>query len=56
MFPVKLLCEMMDIQRSSFYNWKAHLSKPSKREKALVAAIMLCYNKTVIRTGVPLLI
>ena len=41
MFPVKLLCEMMDIQRSSFYNWKAHLSKPSEREKALVAAIML---------------
>ena len=41
MFPVKLLCEMMGIQRSSFYNWKAHLSKPSKREKALVAAIML---------------
>ena len=32
---------MMGIQRSSFYNWKAHLSKPSKREKALVAAIML---------------
>ena len=41
MFPVKLLCEMMGIQRSSFYNWKAHLSKPSDREKALVAAIML---------------
>ena len=41
MFPVKLLCEMMGIQRSSFYNWKAHLSKPSEREKALVAAIML---------------
>ena len=41
MFPIKLLCEMMGIQRSSFYNWKAHLSKPSEREKALVAAIML---------------
>ena len=41
MFPVKLLCEMMGIQRSSFYNWKAHLSKPSEREKVLVAAIML---------------
>ena len=41
MFPVKLLCEMMGIQRSSFYNWKAHLSKPSEREKTLVAAIML---------------
>ena len=41
MFPIKLLCEMIGIQRSSFYNWKAHLSKPSEREKALVAAIML---------------
>ena len=40
MFPVKLLCEMMGIQRSSFYNWKAHRSNPSDREKALVAAIM----------------
>ena len=34
MFPVKLLCEMMGIQRSSFYNWKAHLSKPSKAGKS----------------------
>ena len=42
MFPVKRLCEMMGIQRSSFYNWKSHLSKPSEREKTLVAAIMLC--------------
>ena len=41
MFPVKRLCEMMGIQRSSFYNWKSHLSKPSEREKTLVAAIML---------------
>ena len=29
MFPVKLLCEMMDIQRSSFYNWKHTLSPAS---------------------------
>lgn len=41
MFLVKLLCEMMDIQRSSFYNWKAHLPHPTEWEKALVAAIML---------------
>ena len=41
MFPVKLLCEAMDIQRSSFYNWKAHLANPSRREKELTASIML---------------
>ena len=41
MLPVKLMCEMMGIQRSSFYNWKARLSNPSDREKALVASIML---------------
>ena len=41
MFPVKLLCEAMDIQRSSFYNWKARLSNPSEREKELTASIML---------------
>lgn len=41
MFPIKLLCEKMGIQRSSFYNWKARLSDPSERNKALVASIML---------------
>jgi len=41
MFPVKLLCEKMEIQRSSFYNWKTRLSNPSEREKTLVASIML---------------
>ncbi len=41
MFPVKLLCEMMGIQRSSFYSWKEHLSHPSEREKALVSAITM---------------
>lgn len=41
MFPIKLLCDIMGIQRSSFYNWKAHLSNPSDRTKALVASIML---------------
>lgn len=41
MFPVKRLCETMGIQRSSFYNWKAHLSNPAERTKALVAAVQL---------------
>ena len=31
----------MQIQRSSFYNWKKHLSNPSAREKSLVNNIML---------------
>lgn len=41
MFPVKLLCETMGIQRSSFYNWKKHLSNPSERTQALVRSILL---------------
>ena len=41
LFPVKLLCETMIIQRSSFYNWKAHLSNPSERTRALIASIQL---------------
>jgi len=44
MFPIKLLCDIMGIQRSSFYNWKAHLSNPSERTKALVASIMLFHE------------
>lgn len=40
-FPVKLLCEVMDIQRSSFYYWKQRLSKPSKRTKSLISNIAL---------------
>jgi hypothetical protein len=28
-FPVKLLCEKMGIQRSSFYAWKKRLLEPS---------------------------
>lgn len=31
----------MGIRRSSFYNWKAHLSNPSERARALVAAAQL---------------
>lgn len=40
-FPVNLLCEEMDISRSSFYYWKDHLSKPSPRTKGLVDTIRL---------------
>lgn len=39
--PVKLLCETMGIQRSSFYSWKKHLSDPSSRTKAFVSNILL---------------
>jgi len=41
LFPVKLLCETMVIQRSSFYSWKAHLSNPSERTRSLIASIQL---------------
>lgn len=40
-FPVKSLCEMMDIRRSSFYAWKKRLSRPSGRTKDLVSNIRL---------------
>ena len=40
-FPVKLLCETMGIQRSSFYSWKKHLSDPSNRTRAFVSNILL---------------
>lgn len=40
-FQVKMLCEKMDIQRSSFYNWKKRLSNPSNRTKSLVSNILL---------------
>ena len=40
-FPVKLLCETMGIQRSSFYNWKKHLSDPSNRTKSFIGNILL---------------
>ena len=40
-FPVKLLCDTMGIQRSSFYNWKKHLSNPSDHTKNLVSNILL---------------
>ena len=40
-FPVNMLCEEMGINRSSFYYWKEHLSKPAPRTKSLVSAIAL---------------
>lgn len=40
-YPVKLLCELMGIQRSSFYYWKKHLSSPSSRTKSLVHNVQL---------------
>ena len=40
-FPVNMLCEEMGINRSSFYYWKEHLSKPAARTKNLVNAIAL---------------
>lgn len=40
-FPVKLLCELMNIRRSSFYSWKKRLSHPSGRTLNLVSNIRL---------------
>ena len=40
-FPVKLLCDAVGIQRSSFYAWKKSLSHPSGRKKNLVKCIQL---------------
>jgi len=40
-FPVKLLCEVMGIQRSSFYHWKKRLSNPSSKAKALADNVLL---------------
>lgn len=40
-FPVKLLCETMEIQRSSFYNWKKRLSNPAKHTRNLISNILL---------------
>lgn len=38
---MKLLCEAMDIQRSSFYNWKKHISNPSNRAINLLNNVLL---------------
>lgn len=40
-FPVKLLCEITGIQRSSFYNWKNSIDNPTERKKRLANNIIL---------------
>ena len=54
-FPVKLLCETMDILRSSFYSWKKHLSNPSDRTKNLVSNILL-FKELFIRIVVDIIV
>jgi len=41
LFTVRLLCETMEIRRSSFYNWKKHLSNPCHRTRNLVSSILV---------------
>ena len=38
---VKILCETMGVNRSSFYYWKIHLGDPSPRIKNLIDSIQL---------------
>ncbi len=38
---MNLLCQVMDIQRSSFYSWKKKLSDPSNRTRNLVNNVLL---------------
>lgn len=40
-FPVKSLCEVLDINRSGFYKWKNGLEHPSDRLKTFVSNVML---------------
>ena len=40
-FPVKLLCQAMNVNRSSFYYWKKRLGNPSPRTIALIDNIRL---------------
>lgn len=40
-FPVKKLCEVMDVNRSGFYKWKKRLEHPSERLRSFVSNIML---------------
>ena len=41
MFPVEMLCSLMDISRSSFYYWKSRLQSPTKRAVAFSENIQL---------------
>ena len=40
-FPVKMLCEVLSVNRSGFYKWKKRLEHPSPRLRNLVTNIML---------------
>ena len=40
-FPVKTLCRIMGIRRSSFYAWKTKLSHPAERKRKLLDSIFL---------------
>lgn len=40
-FPVKLLCKVMEIARSSFYAWKKKLANPAGRTRQFLAHIAL---------------
>lgn len=40
-FPVKLLCSVMGITRSSFYAWKKKLANPSERTKQFISHVTL---------------
>ncbi|MBR5909432.1 MAG: IS3 family transposase, partial [Schwartzia sp.] len=40
-FPVKTLCRIMGIQRSSFYSWKKKLSHLTERTKNLMNNVLL---------------
>ena len=40
-FPVKKLCEVMDVNRSGFYKWKKRLEHPSERLRSFVSNILL---------------
>lgn len=41
LFTVTMLCEATGIRRSSFYNWKKHLSNPCPRTRNLVRSVLL---------------
>lgn len=43
-FPVKHLCDVLDINRSGFYKWKKRLEKPSDKLKTLVSNLILLRN------------
>ena len=40
-FPVALLCKLADVNRSSFYHWRKHLSHPSEKTRRSISGISL---------------